>query len=233
MKHFFRISIVCILFFISCKTSAQAPTTSVPPKSVAISTWQMFRGGTEHHAQQLQKGGFTTATPVLKWEFTDPTPPGNNGGGEGEPAVGDVNGDGITEVISAFKSRANAIVGSTGALLWVYTTGGQINGSPAIGDVNNDGNMEVIICSDKTYALNGATGTVLWSFTGTPAGPFNSSPAIADVVAGGGPEVIVTCDNGKVYCLNGTTGAMIWSYTIINTTENFWASPVVGDINNN
>ncbi|MGQ0827323.1 MAG: gliding motility-associated C-terminal domain-containing protein, partial [Bacteroidota bacterium] len=42
-----------------------------------------------------------------------------------------------------------------------------------------------------------------------------------------------TCDNGKVYCLNGTTGAMIWSYTIINTTENFWASPVVGDINNN
>ena len=41
-------------------------TLPVPPKTVALSTWQMFRGGQEHHAQQLQRGGFTAATPVLK-----------------------------------------------------------------------------------------------------------------------------------------------------------------------
>ena len=59
----------------------------------------------------------------LNREYT--APPGTGGGGEGEPAVGDINANGITEVVSAFKSTVNAVIGSTGTLLWAYTTGGR------------------------------------------------------------------------------------------------------------
>lgn len=210
---------------------AQAQTTPVPPPDAALSTWQTFRGSNERHAQQLRRGGFTAATPVFKWEIFDPTPPGNNGGGEGEPVIGDIDGNGTNEVVAAFKQRVHGINSTSGTLIWSYTTGAQINGSPVIADVNSNGAMDVVVCSDKVYALNGSNGTVIWNFTPAPVDDFNSSPAVGDVVLGGTPEVIVTCDNGKVYCLNGTTGAQIWSYTVINTNENFWASPVIGDVN--
>src|ERR1051325_620840 len=230
MQHFYSSSYflktaVLLGIIIQC-CFADAQTTSVPPPQAALTTWQMFRGGQQHHAQQLRKGNFT-ATPTLKWEYT--APPGNGGGGEGEPAIGDVNADGINDVVSAFKQTVNAINSVAGTLIWNYTTGAQINGSPAIGDVNNSGTMDVIVCSDKVYALNGNNGSVIWTFTGAPVQDFNSSPVIADLVLGGTPEVVVTCDNGKVYCLNGGTGAMIWSYTITNTNKIFWASPVVGE----
>ena len=222
---------ICAAFFLAQIYSAFSQTTPVPPPDAALSTWQTFRGSNERHAQQLRRGGFTAATPVFKWEVFDPTPPINTGGGEGEPAIGDIDGNGTNEVVAAFKQRVHGINSTTGTLMWTYTTGAQINGSPVIADVNANGTMDVVVCSDKVYALNGNNGTVIWNFTASPADNFNSSPAVGDVLLGGTPEVIATCDNGKVYCLNGGTGAMIWSYTVINTNENFWASPVIGDVN--
>jgi outer membrane protein assembly factor BamB len=74
---------------------------------------------------------------------------------------------------------------------------------------SNDGNV---------YALNGATGTQLWSFT--TGGTVGSSPAVANGV------VYVGSSDGNVYALNAATGTRLWSFA---TGGSVGSSPAVAN----
>jgi hypothetical protein len=68
----------------------------------------------------------------------------------------------------------------------------------------------------KVYALNAATGTLVWNYA--TGGAVWSSPAVIDGV------VYVGSDDNKTYCLNASTGAHIWDYTTGGAVE---SSPAV------
>jgi len=80
-------------------------------------------------------------------------------------------------------------------------TGSQVVASPAVAN----GVVSIGSEDGNEYALNAATGALLWSFaTGCPV---QSSAAVAGgVVYVGGYD-----DTGQVYALNETTGAELWS----------------------
>jgi len=82
-------------------------------------------------------------------------------------------------------------------------TGYHVDSSPAIG---SDGTVYVGSGDHNVYALNGATGALLWNYaTGDKV---SSSRAIGS----DGTVYIGSWDN-KVYALNGATGSLVWSFT--------------------
>ena len=81
------------------------------------------------------------------------------------PALGDVNGDGIAEVvIGSHDGRVRAIRGN-GQLLWERDLGGPVGGSPIVADLNGDGHNDVGVGNNWAFHVvdgrNGAPVTTL------------------------------------------------------------------------
>nr|MDO8100500.1 PQQ-binding-like beta-propeller repeat protein [Candidatus Njordarchaeota archaeon] len=130
-------------------------------------------------------------------------------------------------IASNQESETTRTLASTSpTLIWTYTTG-IVSSSPVVADLMGNGKLEVIFGSwdNRTYCLNGTTGSKLWSYaTGKEIA---SSPVVADLLGNGKLEVIVGSSDNNVYCLNGTTGGKVWSYAI---GSNIGSSPVVADL---
>jgi len=113
------------------------------------------------------------------------------------PAV--VNG---VVYIGSDDHNVYALNASTGAKLWSFATGNEVDSSPAVAN----GVVYVGSQDDNVYALNASTGDKLWSFA-TGGSVFSSSPTVAN-----GVVYIGSVDN-NVYALDASTGAKLWSYT--------------------
>ena len=108
---------------------------------------------------------------------------------------------------------------SSGNLLWQFNTGDKIRSSPSVanGIVYEGSNNGYV------YALNAATGSLIWQYYGG-ASSVESSPAII----GGIVYVGYLWDghNGYVVALNATNGALIWRFA---TNSGMESSPTVVD----
>lgn len=202
-------------------------TLPVPPDQDASDSYQMYRGGNQHYGSQLMKGSMAV-TPALKWEFFYST--ASNSGAEGEPAIGDVNGDGQTDVVGCSQDGNCYVVnGSTGALVWAHNSGGSILASPLIGNVDGVGGMEVVIAwADRVRCLNGANGAAIWTFTGSANADFWGGPCMADLDNDNSLEVVVA-GGSEVYAINAN-GTQQWNYNV-GVVSNWSGSPAVGDLN--
>jgi len=129
---------------------------------------------------------FKNRKPV--WTYAVPTLAQNShfqGDIEGQPALGDVNGDGFPDVVVAAENYGLIVLdGKTGTEIWAFA-GTRGNGyglnSPALVDLDGDGLQDVIwgTRTDKIYkapgaqwgnygdyvfALNGSDGSVMWQY---------------------------------------------------------------------
>ncbi|HMO11848.1 MAG TPA: FG-GAP-like repeat-containing protein, partial [Actinotalea sp.] len=150
------------------------------------------------------------------------------------PAVGDVDGDGVYDVVVGGDCEGNSIgtqpCGATGGgYVWAFNRDGTekwrwflrgqvVWSSPALADLNGDGAQDVVVGSGGYWgepngrvvtALNGKTGTVLWQ-AATPARVVGS-PSLADVTGDGKPDVFVVTHGGYLVGLNGANGQQLWS----------------------
>ena len=84
----------------------------------------------------------------------------------------------------------------------------------AIGDINGDGTNDTIVGSaDSTvYALNSATGDLLWSNTAPTSDVLTI--AIGDLNGDGISDVLAGSSDSNVYSINGLTGDTMWINTI-------------------
>ncbi len=167
------------------------------------------------------------------------------------PAVGDLDGDGILEIVHGtgdFFPNTDAgyklyAWNATGSLKWTGVTSGYVYGSPAIGDIDSDGKLEVIVNSRddrKTFAWN-HDGSQLWAVTPTNFQgntiTLIGAPVLADYSGDGKPDVftnvfwdsaILDGPTGQQFTANSFPGNPRPGYVSgFSTADN---APAVGDI---
>lgn len=152
--------------------------------------------------------------------------------GGGLPAVADVNGDGVDDLVQMFFTVYGAIDGRTGNPLFppAYLPGADHFGKwlaysePTVADLNGDGRLDVYLNS-RSYARGGyaaiqADGRPLWAeFHNNDEGSDGLGP-VGDFDSDGKLEIAVPVLNGTLLCLNATDGSHRWRIP----------TPVTGDV---
>jgi hypothetical protein len=113
---------------------------------------------------------------------------GNDRVGPSSPTIGDLNNDGLPEIVFGTEGGRVVAVRSNGTLMWSYQTGAvPVQSKPAIADIDGDGLLDVVVGAGSPASTGGGiyvisnTGQLKCSFTALnpehPQGMF-SSPAL-------------------------------------------------------
>ena len=176
--------------------------------------------------------GFPQVTPEVLWS---------------SPAVSDIDGDGLQEIVIGTGHYYKAIGrltteghrvyaynhDGTPVQGWPVVAAGSTFSSPAIGDIDGDGVREIVIACNTMHGIGSdhimaikPNGTVMWSNQAF-GGPNLGSPALGDVDGDGYPDAIM--GSGWAIGAWDRTGRVIWDQPL----DNFLiASPAVGDFDN-
>ncbi|QVL34260.1 VCBS repeat-containing protein [Telmatocola sphagniphila] len=130
-------------------------------------------------------------------------------------AAGDVNGDGVTDLIVAAQNSSGHVKvfdGKTGALLQSFLAFPGFMGTVNLGtaDVNGDGDQDILIsangCNGAVKAISGQNGSTLASFLAFPGFLGNVSVSGANFAGGADDQIIVGAGgvgiNGRVAIFN-------------------------------
>ena len=165
------------------------------------------------------------------------------------PAVGDVDGDGLPEVVfgtgnfwannssGGSDSTKIFVLNHLGKLQWARDLGGQTIASPALADLDGNGRLDIAIGTwtgpqgGQIWALHGGYGT---DMTGYPRGNGGGSAVIAQVSTAdfdndGAQDILATTGDG-VYAYSGDDGSALFT---IRSFGSFQSSPLIEDLDGN
>lgn len=126
-----------------------------------------------------------------------------------KPALGDVTGDGVPEIIgTSMFGDVYCVDGRSGQMLWTYEDEHSFDLAiyicPALVDVNCDGVPDIISVTPQgnVICLEGRNGRKLWSYRA--AAPIVFSPTAFDLDRDGTPEIAVSDLEGNLYVLSSS-----------------------------
>lgn len=145
-----------------------------------------------------------TFTPIVEWSY------GSGKGCLSLPVVGDLDGDGMPEIVVnitdflGFSGTLTVLAGDGSGKIWDDPTSGLAYGSPpAIGDVDGDGAPDIVVVrehesalfadGDYTAAMYDRDGNIVWESDHYIGMDFDwaTAPVIADMDHDGHNEVIL------------------------------------------
>jgi hypothetical protein len=119
-------------------------------------------------------------------------------------AIGDVDGDGLAEVVGAASERVFAVHGSVASSVFYRDLPSAVSDAVTLGDFDLDGDVEVVAptMNGSLYLLqdDGADFPGSWPFVSS-TGSRLSSGAIANCLGGGEPEVAIAAYNWSVHLI--------------------------------
>lgn len=136
----------------------------------------------------------------------DGTPLWNDGTCDGMGAAGDLDLDGVPELIHTCGGAVTA-TSSDGTVRWQVAVPGGGGGPPTVADFDDDGMAEIGVAGASTYVVFDGDGSVLWS---QPVQDYSSSVTGSSVFdfEGDGAADVVYADEITLWVYDGATGAV-------------------------
>lgn len=166
----------------------------------------------------------STAAEVV-WKYRAPS-----GYVDISPAIGDVDADGVQDVIVATTAGSVFALGNDGLPKWRWDVRQPFSVPPSLADLDGDNHPEILALTNpgRLLCLDGATGSPIWTYDLSGRLEWAAtSIALADINKDGKREVITADCVETLVCLN-PAGTPIWTFR----EKGGWrTSPAVGDLN--
>ncbi len=146
------------------------------------------------------------------------------------PAIGDVDGDGVQDVIVASTAGSVFALGNDGFAKWRWDVRQPISVPASLADLTGDGKPDVLVLTNpgRLLCLDGSTGSPIWTYDMSGRLEWAAtSIAATDVNKDGKVEVITSDSVSSLVCLN-PAGSPIWR---LEEKGGWRSSPAVGDLN--
>ncbi|MFK7926645.1 MAG: FG-GAP-like repeat-containing protein [Myxococcota bacterium] len=127
-------------------------------------------------------------------------------GPDGYPAVGDIEGDGVPEVITVSFGRVQVRRSTDGTLVWEGLMPDNGGGPPTVADFDGDGAIEIGVASKAVYYVFDNDGSVLWSNPVSDSSSFRTGSSVFDFEGDGAAEVVYA-DQETLFVWDGSSGA--------------------------
>ena len=158
-----------------------------------------------------------------KWEYPMTLPVTS------PPAVADVDGDGVEDIIGADSKGHLVVLRADGTCLWKAQLNGGVAAAstPAVSDIDDDKHLEILI-GDKSGTLTclDNTGKLRWRFSGD--GSQIAPVLIADIYDTPGKEIVVPSHDRCIYMLS-SRGEWLWDLNFpLDLFPN--SNPILADV---
>ncbi len=150
----------------------------------------------------------------------------------GAVAAGDVDGDGVQEVVVGARSSEVWAVRSDGTPLFTHQAPDRIAATPALGDLDGDGLPEVVVptVGGSLLAIN-SDGTPVPGFPVELEEQVIAGATLADLDSDGSLEIVVGTLASRVHILRSDGTA--WGTWPKVVSGKVWAPPTVADLDGN
>lgn len=171
---------------------------------------------------------------------------------ESAPAVGDLDNDGVKEIVIGTSGRRVYVLRANGSIVagWPITMPAEIAAGPSLGDLDGDGFLDIVVACGSTLDPSGSgevrayrrNGNLIWSLVtqertgdGRPEGAY-STPAIGDIDGDGKNEVVFGSWDFNLYVLRGATGLPMPGFPPnpsglgFGLRDSIWSSPALADL---
>lgn len=168
------------------------------------------------------------------------------------PAVGDLDNDGVQEIVIGTANRRVYALRANGTVMtgWPITMPAELGAAPALGDVDKDGFLDIVVACGSTLDPTGSgavrayrrDGSLIWNFTpldrdgdGRAEGVI-STPALGDVDGDGALEVAFGSWDYNLYLLRGADGTVLPGFPPnpsglgFGLRDTVWSSPALADL---
>jgi len=152
----------------------------------------------------------------------------------GSPTVGDMDGDGVNDLIVGTQGDSIFVFHSDGSSLpgWPVALTGDVSGSIAVGDIDNDGSLDLVANQwDGWVKAYHSDASVIWQRWMKNYLSFSPSPALGDLDGDGKLETVIPDANGNIYAIT-STGGNLPGWPVVYSTKSWTeSSPVIADMN--
>ena len=151
---------------------------------------------------------------------------------DSSPAIGDLDGDGQTDLVVTTTAGSIIALDGNACLLWQRTIRGPISIPPTVADVTADQAPEVLVVnkSGQIFCLDGATGDRIWDWALSRKVEWGvTAIAVSDLTNDGLAEIITGDSRGTVVSITGE-GEALWTY---EGPHGWTLCPAIGDLDGN